>query len=365
MKVAIVHYWLINNRGGEKVLEALCELYPDADIYTHYYEAENFIGTVIAEHKITQTFISKLPFAKRFYQSYLPFMPLALEEIDLTGYDLIISSESGPAKGIIPPPGVAHICYCHSPMRYAWDMYHEYKSRANFLKRYLMPLLMHYLRRWDQMSAMQVSHFVANSHFVAKRIKTYYGRTSEVIYPPVSFDEFSLASNVGDFYLLLGQLVSYKKADLAVKAFSASGRRLIVVGEGEQLRELQDLASSNIEIRGRLPFCEIKSLLASCRALIFPGVEDFGIVPLEAMASGRPVIAFNKGGALETIVDGKTGVFFNQQTVDSLNGAVELFEEKFVDFDSHFIRAHAEKFNKDRFKRQFERFANSAIRDLT
>jgi glycosyltransferase involved in cell wall biosynthesis len=364
VKVAIVHYWLINCRGGEKVLEAICELYPDADIYTHYYDASAFASSNISTHKVSQTFISKLPFARRFYQSYLPLMPLALEEIDLSGYDLVISSESGPAKGIVPPPGVPHICYCHSPMRYAWDMYHDYKSRAGLLKRLLIPFLMHYLRRWDQLSAGQVSHFVANSQFVSKRIKSYYRRDSEVIYPPVSFDEVDIADKVGDFYLLLGQLVAYKKADLAVEAFTISGRKLVVVGEGEQFDELRAIAGPNVDIRGRLPFPEIVNLLGTCRGLIFPGVEDFGIVPLEAMASGRPVIAYKKGGALETVISGKTGVFFEHQTVESLNASVELLEIKMDTFDPHVMRAHAKLFSKERFKAEFKFFADKALEEF-
>ncbi|MCW8354473.1 glycosyltransferase [Marinomonas pontica] len=297
MKVAIIHYWLVNLRGGEKVLEALCELYPEADIYTHVYAPENFKDSVISKHSIRQSFISKLPLAKRWYQNYLPLMPLALEQFDLSDYDLVISSESGPAKGVIPAPGKPHICYCHSPMRYAWDMYYDYKKRYGWLKRLLMIPLLHYIRRWDQVSSMSVSHFVANSHFVAGRIKSFYHRESTVIHPPVDFTEFSLSnSESDDYYLMLGQLVPYKKADMAVRAFNSSGKKLKIIGQGEQLEELRQLANDNVEVLGRLPFGEIKDLLAHCKALIFPGVEDFGIVPLEAMACGRPVIAYRKGG---------------------------------------------------------------------
>jgi len=221
MKVAIVHYWLLNCRGGEKVVEALCELYPEADIYTHVYDADAFKDSIISHHRITESFISKLPFAKKMYQNYLPLMPLALEQFDLSDYDLVISSESGPAKGVIPAPGQPHICYCHSPMRYAWDMYHEYRNRCGWLKRFLMIPLLHYIRRWDQLSSMSVSHFVANSSFVAGRITSFYHRDADVIHPPVDFDEFQLSGKEPeDYYLLLGQLVPYKKADIAVKAFN-------------------------------------------------------------------------------------------------------------------------------------------------
>ena len=354
MKVAIIHYWLINCRGGEKVLEALCELYPQADIYTHVYDEAAFKNSIISKHKVSTTFISKLPKALKAYQSYLPFMPLALEELDLNGYDLVISSESGPAKGVIPPPGVPHICYCHSPMRYAWDMYNEYKNRAGWLKRKLMPPLMHYLRRWDQQNSTQVSHFVANSSFVAKRINSYYRREASVINPPVSFDEFNISETQGDYYLLLGQLVSYKRADIAVKAFNKSGKKLIVVGEGEQFNELKEIAKPNVQLLGRQPFNEIKRLLSECQALVFPGVEDFGIVPLEAMASGRPVIAYKKGGALETVAEGISGMFFNEQSEQSLQAAINEFENNKHNFKPEVIRAYVKKFDQTRFKQEFK-----------
>lgn len=363
MKVAIIHYWLVNNRGGEKVLEAICEIFPDADIFTHVYHKEAFTNSNIASHNVTETFIAKLPFAKKAYQSYLPLMPLALEGLDLSDYDLIISSESGPAKGIIPPPGIPHVCYCHSPMRYAWDMYHDYKKNAGRIKRLVMPLLLHYLRRWDQLNSTQVTHFISNSSFVAKRIKSYYGREAIVIHPPVSCDEFRISNSVGDYYLFLGQLVDYKKADLAVEAFNQSGKKLIVVGEGEQCNFLKKIAKPNIEIRGRLPFNEMKILAAQCKALIFPGIEDFGIVPLEVMSAGRPVIAFNKGGATETVIDGFTGVLFNQQSPECLNDAVSQYEDSIDRFDSEKIRRHAQSFNKSNFKANFTRYIKNTLNE--
>ncbi|TNH23145.1 glycosyltransferase, partial [Testudinibacter sp. TR-2022] len=329
MKIAIIHYWLVNQRGGEKVLEALCELYPQADIFTHVYDANKFLDSIISKHNIKTTFISKLPWAIKKYQQYLPFMPLALEELDLTGYDLVISSESGPAKGIITPPGVPHICYCHSPMRYAWDMYHQYKNTQNKLKRLIMSPIMHYLRRWDQATSVQVTGFIANSSFVAQRIKSYYGRESDIIYPPVNTAQFSVSPDCDEYYLLLGQLVDYKRADLAVKAFNESGKKLVVIGDGNQLGWLKKIARENVQILGSLPFDEMRKYLLKCRALIFPGVEDFGIVPLEAMACGKPVIAYAKGGALDTVLDGITGCFFYEQNITSINSTIEQFENDF------------------------------------
>ncbi|MGO3346228.1 MAG: glycosyltransferase family 4 protein [Marinomonas sp.] len=360
MKVAIVHYWLLNCRGGEKVVEALCELYPDADIYTHVYDPVSFKDSVISHHTVKQSFISKLPFAKKMYQNYLPLMPLALEQFDLSDYDLVISSESGPAKGVIPAPGQPHICYCHSPMRYAWDMYHEYRNQAGWLKKMMMVPLLHYIRRWDQLSSMSVSHFVANSSFVAGRIKSFYNRDADVIHPPVDFEEFQPSGkDPENYYLLLGQLVPYKRADIAVRAFNKSGRRLKVVGEGEQFDELKKLANDNVELLGRQAFAEIKHLFANCKALIFPGVEDFGIVPLEAMASGRPVIAYKKGGALETVSEGLSGLFFDEQTEESLNNAVQLFEETSDGFKPEIIREYVEKFSKTNFKKRISSFVKA------
>jgi glycosyltransferase involved in cell wall biosynthesis len=362
VKVAIIHYWLVNHRGGEKLLEVFCELYPQADIFTHVYNPKVFKDSVISQHRIYQSFISRLPLATRWYQNYLPLMPLALEQFDLSDYELIISIESGPAKGVIPAPGKPHICYCNSPMRYVWDMYHDYCNRHGWLKRNLMIPLLHYIRRWDQVSSMSVSHFVANSYFVASRIQSFYHRHADVIHPPIDLNEFDpTGSPPQDYYLLLGQLVSYKKADLAVRAFNENGRKLKIVGEGEQIVQLRKMAKSNIEILGRRPFSEIKPLLANCKALIFPGVEDFGLVPLEAMASGRPVIAYRAGGALETVQENLSGIFFDDQTEQSLNLAMMRFEENESLFSSERIRQHAEAFSKENFKKQFSDYVNKII----
>ncbi len=362
MKVAIIHYWLVGMRGGESVLESLCELYPQAHIYTHALD-ESAISPIIARHKIITTFVSKLPFSKRKYQSYLPFMPLALESLPVHDYDLVISSESGPAKGVIPGPRAVHICYCHSPMRYIWDMYHDYRARVGFLTRMVMPLLAHYLRMWDVTSSNRVDNFIANSNYVAGRILKYYHREADVIHPPVRTEEFFISDSIDDYYLVLGQLVPYKRADLAVEAFNRSGKRLVVIGDGEQLDTLKKIARPNVEILGRQPFSMIRQYLARCKALIFPGVEDFGIVPLEVMASGRPVIAYGKGGALETVVDGKTGLFFSEQSIRSLNEAVvkyELIQDK---FDPHLIRKHAETFSKERFKEKIKAYIDQKLHE--
>lgn len=355
MKVAIVHYWLNGMRGGEKVLESLCRIFPDADIYTHVYDRDR-VSDVINRHSIQTTFISRFPQAIKRYQSYLPFMPIALEQLDLTGYDLVISSESGPAKGIVTNPDAVHVCYCHSPMRYVWDMYYEYFRDAGRIKKLIGAPLIHYLKMWDYASAARVDHFIANSGYIAKRIGKLYRREAEVINPPVDFDSFAPSDSVDDYYLVLGQLVAYKRADLAVEAFIKSGRRLVVVGEGELEKQLKTLAAGaeNIEFRGRQPFDEIQKLYAQCRALVFPGVEDFGIVPLEAMASGRPVIAYGRGGVLDSVIDGKTGLFFHEQTPDALNAAIQLFESGDINFEPEVMREHARQFAVDVFEEKLK-----------
>jgi glycosyltransferase involved in cell wall biosynthesis len=351
MRVAIVHYWLLNMRGGEKVLESLCGMYPQADIFTHVYNP-NAISKTIKSHRVTTTFIDSLPWSKRFYRDYLPLMPLALEQLDLSGYDLVISCESGPAKGIIPAPHALHVCYCHTPMRYLWNMYHEYRREAGLVIRSLMPPVAHYLRAWDALVATRVDHFIANSETVAERIKRYYRRNSDVVYPPVATDDFSIAprDELGDYYLMVGELVSYKRPDLAIDAFNALGKKLIVIGGGQLLDYLRKRAGPTVSLLGPQPFDVLRHHYARCRALIFPGEEDFGIVPVEAMASGRPVIAYRGGGATETVVDGLTGLFFDEQTVPALSAAVARFEA--AEFSPERIRAHALKFSEDRFTRE-------------
>lgn len=356
MKVAIVHYWLVGMRGGERVLEALCELYPTADIFTHVYDPAE-ISPTITGHKITTSFIQKLPFARKKYQSYLMLMPLALEHLDLTAYDLVISSEAGPAKGVICRPDALHVCYCHSPMRYIWDQYHIYRNQAGAVTRALMPLMAHLLRIWDVTSAARVDAFVANSSFVAQRIDKYYRRAATVIHPPVDTREFHPASpsppSTGAPYLYVGELVSYKRVDIAIDAFNENGLPLDIIGDGPEKKRLQQRAKSNITFHGRQPFSVLKQKMAACKALIFPGEEDFGIVPVEAMASGRPVIAYRRGGALDTVIDNQTGLFFTDPTAQSLAAAVTRMEQNSSAFSPETIMRHADTFAKTAFKSRF------------
>ena len=332
MRVAIIHYWLVGMRGGEKVIEALCRMYPQADIYTHVYDPAA-VSPTISNRQVRTSFIARLPGATRTYKRYLALMPMALEQLDLRGYDLILSSESGPSKGIIPPAGALHLCYCHSPMRYIWNMFHDYRERSGWLTRLVMPPVAHYLRTWDAVSASRVHDFVANSTTVARRLQTYYRRDSTVIHPPVDVDAFGSVprSELGDYYLMAGELVPYKRPDLAVEAFNRTGRKLVVIGGGEGLAALKALAGPTVTVLGPQSFEQLRHHYARCRALVFPGEEDFGIVPVEAMASGRPVIAFNRGGATETVVDGETGLFFDEQSRDGLSEALDRFERTSFD----------------------------------
>jgi glycosyltransferase involved in cell wall biosynthesis len=348
MKVAIIHYWLVGMRGGEKVLEALCEMYPQADIFTHVYLPE-MVSHRIRQHRIIPTFINALPRAAKMYKNYLPLMPVALEQLDLRGYDLIISSESGPSKGIVPSADALHVCYCHTPMRYIWNMYYDYWNGAGWVARLMIPPLTHYLRMWDVTSAARVDSFVANSATVARRIHRYYGADSIVIHPPVDTNAFSIAapSELEDYFLMAGELVPYKRPDLAVRAFNEMKLKLVVIGGGEMLDEIRRLAGPTVTVLGSQPFDALKQHYSRCRALIFPGEEDFGMVPVEAMASGRPVVAFGQGGATETVAIGVSGVFFAEQTVEAISSAVKSLAG--MEIDSEKIAAHARQFGRDPF----------------
>lgn len=360
MHVAIVHYWLVGMRGGEKVLEALCKIYPDADIYTHVYNP-SAISAEISKHRIHTTFIDRLPFANRLYKKYLPLMPLALEQLDLSGYDLIISSESGPAKGIIPTSPAPHICYCHSPMRYVWNMYNRYYNSSDLMTRLMMPPLAHYLRTWDVGTASRVDNFIANSATVAQRIKSYYRREAQVIHPPVDTTAFRpvRADEIEDYYLMAGELVGYKRPDLAVEAFSRMKKKLIVIGGGEMLAQLRKSAGPTVTFMGPQPFEVLRHHYARCKALVFPGEEDFGIVPVEAMASGRPVVAYGRGGATETVVDGKTGLFFSTQTVEAIIEAIERADR--ADFNPADAVARASEYRTAVFIDKFTSLANQIV----
>jgi glycosyltransferase involved in cell wall biosynthesis len=346
-------------RGGEKVLEALCDLFPQADIFTHVCDPAA-LSPKLKRHTIKTTFINRLPYPKAMYKRYLPLMPMALEQLDLSDYDLVISSESGPAKGIIPSSPALHLCYCHSPMRYIWNMYKEYYDRSGLMTRLMMPPMAHYLRNWDVATANRVDSFIANSRNVSHRITSYYRRDATVIYPPVDTMAFSPVpqADLEDYYLMVGELVSYKRPDLAVEAFNRMKKKLVVIGGGEMLSTLKRMAGPTVSILGPQPFDVLRRSYARCQGLIFPGEEDFGIVPVEAMASGRPVIAYGRGGAIETVVDNKTGLFFQKQTVDDLIDAVQRAERQ--GFNPADAVSRAADFRRDVFLDRFRSFVQGA-----
>ena len=347
-RAAIVHYWLLHRRGGEKVLEALCGMLPEADIFTLFCDPET-LGPALRGRRITASFLNPW---RRWYRSLLPLMPLALESFDLRGYDLVLTSESGPAKGVIAPSGARHICYCHTPMRYLWDLYPAYRNEwtRSRLKRAAMTPLTNYLRLWDYATAARVDRFIANSENVRRRIWRTYRRESEVVHPPVDVDAFYWKP-AEDYFLIVSELVPYKRIDSAVEAFSRSGRRLVIAGGGPEFRSLRRAAAKNIEFAGRVPDEELRHLYARSRALLLPGEEDFGMMPVEALASGKPVIALGRGGVLETVPPAG-GIFYDEPSADHLARAVERFENLERDIQPAALQEHARRFSKAEFVRK-------------
>jgi glycosyltransferase involved in cell wall biosynthesis len=351
-KVALVHHWLLSMTGGERVCEAICEIFGKPDIFCLVADTRQ-LSPILKGVSVKTSLIQSLPFARKYYRYYAPLFPLAVELLDLRSYDLVISSDASVVKGVLTGPETCHICYCHSPMRYAWNMFPEFLQGMNGVKRLAVALTMHYLRSFDHAAAARVDHFVANSNNVKRRILKYYRRESEVIYPPCDLERFAISSSLGDYYLCVGRLVAYKRFELAVQAFNRSGKRLLIVGEGPEMARLKASAKKNIQFLGWVSNEELASLYTKCRALVFPGEEDFGIVPLEVQASGRPVIAYGRGGALETVIPPTTGLFFYEENPEALNNAVDEFEHTLTSFDPHKIRDNAMRFSRERFQREF------------
>ncbi|MFC1855045.1 glycosyltransferase family 4 protein [Thermodesulfobacteriota bacterium] len=362
MKIAIIQDWLVTYAGSERVLEQIINIYPDADLYSLVDFLPEGKRGFIKNKEVNTSFIQKLPFAKKKYRGYLPFMPLAIEQFDLSEYDLIISSSHAVAKGVLTSVNQIHVCYCHTPIRYAWDLYHQYLKEAGLtkgLKAKLAKLVLHYIRIWDSTTANRVDKFIANSAHTAKRIKKIYDRDAVVIYPPVDVDGSELVDNKDDFYFTASRMVPYKKIDLIVEAFSKMpDKKLIVIGDGPDFKKVSSKAGSNVKILGYQPNDVLADHMKRAKAFLFAAEEDFGIIPVEAQSYGTPVIAYAKGGALETVVDGKTGLFFDKQTPDSLVSAIARFEAEINTFDSKVIKDNSESFSNSRFMKEFEDFIN-------
>jgi len=352
-KVALVHDWLTGQRGGEKVLEVLAEIFPQAPIYTLFRVKGSQIPA-IESRDIRTSFLQRMPLARKKYRTYLPFYPLAVELFDLQDFDLVVSSSHCAAKGVIPRPDALHVSYVHSPVRYAWNQYWAYFSpeKLSLFSRWLIPPILHYLRMWDESSSHRVDAFLANSRNTAQRIAKYYRRDAEVIPPPVDTEFFRPAERKAarTSYLIVSALVPYKRIDLAIEAFNRSGRDLVIVGQGPDYKALKRLAKPNVRFLGALPPDDLRRSYQQAMALLMPGEEDFGITALEAQACGTPVIAYGRGGALETVLPKKTGLFFDELKVSSLAAALDNFPT--LDLNSKVIRANALRYSRQSFKRR-------------
>ena len=374
MRVAIVHDWIMSMRGGEKCLEVFCELFPDATVFTLIHK-KGVASETIENMDIRTSFIQNLPKSMSWYRNYLPFFPKAIESFDLNGYDFVLSSSHCVAKGIKVPKGAKHICYCYTPMRYVWFFFDEYFGSENIIRRKFISYIAQRLRKWDLEKNENVDYFIAISNNVKNRIKTIYDREADVIYPPVDVDSFSISHKDESFYLIVSALVPYKRIDLAVEAFNRTGKRLVIIGTGNVEKQLKRKAKSNIEFIGFVNTAELKQYYYNCTAVIFPGEEDFGIVPVETQACGKPVIAYGKGGALETVIPlnltryeirdtryENTGVFFYEQTPQALIKAIELFEKNKDKFIPEKIRQNSLRFSREIFKQKIKEYIDNKLK---
>lgn len=356
-RVAIVHDWLPTYGGAERVLEQILHIFPQADLFSLIDTLPENGRGFIQNKSVCTSFVQRLPFGKTHYRSFFPIMPLAIEQFDMSGYDLILSSSYSFAKGVITGPDQLHICFCHSPVRYAWDLQHQYLKQGVGRGAWLARLLLHYVRMWDVRTAHGVDHFIANSKYIARRIEKVYRRDALVIYPPVDIDAFPLRCEKKDFYFTASRMVPYKRMDLIVEAFAAMpDKKLVVIGDGPEFKKIRAKATSNVELLGHQPFGVLRDYMQRARAFVFAAEEDFGIAPVEAQACGTPVIAFQKGGTMETVIDGETGIFFAEQTAESIRDAVAQFEWQSDELDAVRIRQNAERFSVARFRAEFANY---------
>lgn len=374
LRVAIVHYWFFNGLGGERVTRILAQMFPQADIFTLLADRQA-LPEDLKSHRITTSFLQRVPGAKRWHRHMLPLYPIALEQFNLSEYDLVISAETGPAKGVITSPRTCHICFCHSPMRYLWDMYHQYRNETGLgkLEQLIFSLSSHYLRLWDLASAQRVDYYIAISNYVASRVRKFYQREATVIYPPLKVDGY-ISDHTDDYYLVVSRLVGYKRVDLAIEGCNRLARKLHIVGDGEQYRNLKKLAGPTIKFLGFLSDAEVRRQFAHCRALIFPGEEDLGATPVEAQSFGRPVIAFGRGGALDTICGLRpgekistlhSGIFFDRQDPDSVATAIRSFEDVEAKFSRKAIRERVLWFGDARFRAETYSYMERKYREFS
>lgn len=359
MKLAIVHDWLTNMGGSEQVIINFKKIYKDAPIYTTFYNPSN-LDEQLQNIDVRTSFLQGKKMVTN-HKKYFPLMPLAFRLFNLKEYDVVLSSSSSCSKGVKVGKDALHICYCHTPMRYAWDKQEDYIKDMNIIKKLVLKVFLWFMRKWDVRSAKRVDYFIANSTAVRERIKKCYNRESTVINPPVRCNLFNISNTDGDYYFIVSRFVPYKRFDLAVQACSELGRKLIIIGDGPERKNLEKLANGNVIFLGKQPDEVVKKYMEECKAFIFPGEEDFGITPVEAMACGRPVIAYGKGGVLDTVVDKKTGLLFKEQTVESLKKAILEFEQ--MKFDKTEIRNHALKFNEEAFREKIKNFVEEKERE--
>ena len=369
MKVAIIQEWLVTVGGSDKVVKAIADVFPNADIFTLVAKKEVCDELGIDWKKVHTSFIQKMPLGTKKHRAYLPLFPFAIEQFDLRGYDVIISSSHAVAKGVLTKADQLHICYCHSPVRYVWDMYNEYLEEANLakgFKSWLVRYMLHNVRKWDMLSSFRVDYFISNSDYVGRRIKETYRRNSVTIHPNIDISNFEYCSDKENYYLASSRLVAYKKIDIIIEAFNRMpDKKLIVIGGGPNLKNYKELANENITVMGYQPFNVLKEKMQHAKAFIFAADEDFGMIPIEAEACGTPVIAYGHGGSLETVCDGKTGMFFYEQTADAIVNAVKEFETMgSAPFKYEDCRSWAERFSEERFKREIKEFVEEKYKEF-
>ena len=360
MKTALVHEWLVGYAGSERVVESFTNIWPESDVFSLVDFLTDEQREIILKGKRAKTsFIQKLPLAKKKHRNYLPFFPSAIERLDLSGYDVIVSSSHAVTKGIKKKSNQLHITYCHSPMRYIWDQADQYLKGTKGL---IVKLFINYLRKWDLRSASNVDFFIANSHHIAEKIKRIYKRDAEVIYPPVDVDKFGMGEHKEDYYLTASRLVPYKKNDLIVEAFNAMpDKKLVVIGTGPELQRIKSIAKENIQVMGYQSSEVLKDYMQKANAFVFAAEEDFGIIVVEAMSCGTPVIAWDYGGTAETVIDGETGILFSKQTKDSIISAVKKFEGISGDFNPEMIRKHSKNFSRAKFENNIKNFVDEKV----